>query len=262
MKRLIITADDFGLSPEVNAAVLRAHTEGILTCASLMVATPAAKEAIEMAKDMPTLGVGLHLTLVEGSSILPHKEIPDLVDQEGKFSNNIVWSGVRYFFSLGIKKQIEKECEAQIEKFLATGVPIDHINSHNHLHIHPTIANIIVKLAKKYSIPAVRIPYGLFPFANLLKGKAKRMGLLYNDAIFGLSETGAMVESAWEKIIPQIKEGVTEVYTHPAIATTGILKGTMPNYHHQKELEALMNPKIKEQLSRAGIERTTFSDLA
>ena len=286
MKKLIVTADDFGLSNEVNQAVFQAHTQGILTSASLMISAPAVAEAIAMAKDMPTLGVGLHLTLVEGSSVLPHEEIPDLVDANQKFSNDIVRSGIRYFFSPKIKKQIEKECEAQIKKFLETGLSLDHIDSHNHLHIHPTIANIVIKLAKKYSIPAVRLPLPvnkllmnvipakagiqisarlqlmvMLPSTLLLRRKLRRSHIKYNDVIFGLSETGAMVEEAWKKIIPQIKEGVTEVYTHPALLTTGILKETMPDYQHQKELSALMSPQIRDQLSKAGIELTSFSAL-
>ena len=261
MKHLIVTADDFGLAAEVNKAVLKAHTEGILTSASLMVSAPAAAEAIDMAKDMPTLGVGLHLVLAEGSSVLSHKKIPDLVDEAQKFSDKIVSSGFRYFFSPKAKKQIQMECEAQIKKFLESGLKIDHINSHNHLHVHPTIAGIVIELAKKYSIPAMRVPYGLFPFSLLLENKLKKVGIVYNDATFGLSETGAMIESAWEKIIPQIKEGVTEIYTHPATATTGILNKTMPDYKHKEELEALMNPKLQEQITKAGIELTTFSEL-
>lgn len=272
MKKLIVTVDDFGLSNEVNQAVFQAHTQGVLTSASLMVSAACVTSAIAMAKDMPTLGVGLHLTLVEGSSVLPHEEIPDLVDADQKFSNDIVRSGIRYFFSPKIKKQIEKECEAQIKKFLETGLSLDHIDSHNHLHIHPTIAKIIIKLAKKYSIPAVRLPLpadtgmnlqlmAMLPSTLLLRRKLRRAHIKYNDVIFGLSETGAMVEEVWKKIIPQIKEGITEIYTHPALLTTGILKETMPDYQHQKELSALMSPQIRDQLSKAGIELTSFSAL-
>lgn len=125
MKQLIITADDFGLCSEVNEAVIQAHTQGILTCASLMVGAHKADEAIALAKQHPTLKVGLHLTLIDGYSVLPQKNIPDLVDASQKFSNNILLSGIRYFFSNKIKKQLFLECEAQIEKFLSSGLKMD-----------------------------------------------------------------------------------------------------------------------------------------
>lgn len=261
MKHLIITADDFGLSPEINTAVLQAHTRGILTSASLMVSAPAAAEAVAMAKEAPTLKVGLHLTLVEGTSVLSSEAIPGLVDADRRFSDRIVWSGIRYFFSRRLQREIAKECEAQICKFLETGLPIDHLNSHNHLHIHPAVAPVVIALAKKYSIPAVRVPHGIFPFAPLLRRRLEKAGIACNDAIFGLSETGAMVEGAWEKIIPRIGEGITEVYTHPATATTGILKKTTPGYRHQEELEALLNPAIRGRLEKAGIVLGSFSGL-
>ncbi|MDZ4224528.1 MAG: hopanoid biosynthesis-associated protein HpnK, partial [bacterium] len=245
MKRLIITADDFGLCREVNEAVVRAHTRGILTCASLMMGEEATDEAIGLAKANAALKIGLHLTLVEGRSVLPHEKIPNLVDKEGRFSNAIVWSGIRYFFSRKIQKQIEMECQAQIEKFLATGLKMDHLNSHNHLHIHPSILKIVVKLAKEYGIKAVRLPWVLRTRRVLDKAD-----IYHNDMIFGLSESGKMNLQAWERIIPKLDKGITEIYCHPATATTGILQKTMPNYRHVEELKALMDPKLKELLKK------------
>ena len=262
MKQLIVTADDFGLCHEVNEAVIQAHTQGILTCASLMVGAKGTDEAIQLAKNHPTLKVGLHLVLVEGYSVLPKREIPDLVDENKRFSNHIVWSGIRYFFSPKLKKQIAKECEAQIQKFLEAGLKIDHLNSHNHLHIHPTISKIVLKLAKKYSIPAIRIPYRLFPFSFFLKRRLKQASILHNDHLLGLSETGRMGEETWLKLIPHIKEGVTEAYCHPATETTGVLKETMPRYCHREELEALLSPRVKESLDHHNIQRISFGDLS
>ena len=98
MKQVIFTADDFGLCPEVNAAVEKAHREGVLSAASLMVAAPAADDAVERARRLPRLKVDLHLTLVDGRPLLPAAEIPSLVDASGNFQTNLVGTDVRCFF--------------------------------------------------------------------------------------------------------------------------------------------------------------------
>lgn len=276
-KKLIVTADDFGLCAEVNEAVIQAHTKGILTCASLMVGEKAAEEAAQLAKKTPSLAVGLHLTLVEGTSVLPPSQIPDLIDERQKFSSKIVAAGVKYFFSEKLQKQIAMECEAQVRKFLDFGFPIDHLNSHNHLHVHPTILSIVVRLCKKYKIGAVRVPWQgwrslkkgqalaavvMAPWVAIMRAKLRKERIAFNDEVFGLFETGQMIEEAWGSAIPKIKRGVTEIYCHPATATTGVLKETMPNYRHAEELRALMSPKIKKMLEEAGIERDCFASLA
>ena len=164
MKRVIVTADDFGRCPAVNQAVIQAHQKGILKCASLMVNADATDEAIALARAHSSLKVGLHLVLVDGFAVLPKKEIPDLVDETQRFSDRPASSGLRYFLSKRIKRQLVQECKAQIEKFLDNGLKMDHLNSHHHLHIHPSVANIVVALAGQYHIPAVRLPWqGLIP---------------------------------------------------------------------------------------------------
>src|SRR5512139_511392 len=97
-RRLIVNADDFGRSPDINEAVIRAHREGILTTASLMVNEPAAAAAVALARQSPTLGVGLHLTLVDGHAALSAQEIPDLADARGRFAGDAVRAGWRFFF--------------------------------------------------------------------------------------------------------------------------------------------------------------------
>ncbi len=276
VKRLIITADDFGLCTEVNQAVIQAHRYGILTCASLMVSAKAAEEAIALAKEHPSLRVGLHLVLVEGYSVLSKKDIPDLVDDEKRFSNRIISTGIRYFFSKKIESQIARECEAQIKKLLDSGLKIDHLNSHDHFHIHPTILNIVIPLVMKYHIPAIRLPWQGFRFLRLsqsftafmmapwvirLRHKLQKSGIVFNHEIFGLYESGFMTEETWLKFIPKLKEGITEVYCHPATKTTAVLKETMPQYHHADELKALLNPSLKEMILRENVQTIGFGDI-
>lgn len=263
-QQLIITADDFGLCTEVNQAVARAHREGVLTCASLMVGGEAFAEAAEIARANPKLGVGLHLVLVEGRGVLPWQEIPDLVDRQGCFRNDLLAAGVAYFFTRGIRDQIRRECEAQIRKFESIGVTCDHLNAHNHFHLHPVVAGIVTDVARKYEIPAVRIPYGPFfgPLAWLLKKRLRMNGLLYNDAIFGLQESGRFDEAALLQALDRLpEEGITEIYTHPAVATGPILRETMPGYRHSEELAALLSPQVRIKIESLQIGTTSYQFL-
>lgn len=264
-RRLIITADDFGLCTEVNQAVERAHREGVLTCASLMVGGEAFAEAAEIARAHPKLGVGLHLVLVEGGSILPQEEIPDLVDRRGRFRNNLLAAGAAYFFTREVRNQIRRECEAQIQKFETIGVTCDHLNAHNHFHLHPAVAGIVTELARKYEIPAVRIPFSplFWPLTWMLKKRLRMNGILYNDAIFGLQESGRFDEAAWLQALDRLpKEGVTEIYTHPAMTTGPTLRETMPDYRHSEELAALLSPKVREKIESLQIETTSYQFLS
>ena len=143
-RRLIVNADDFGLSASVNAAVLRAHRNGILTTASVMVNEPGFEEAVQLAKENPQLGVGLHLTFLMGHASLPPEKIPGLVNGRGEFSNSPTGVGLRYFFQRRLREQLRAEIHAQFEKFHATGLKLDHVNGHLHLHLHPTIFEILM----------------------------------------------------------------------------------------------------------------------
>jgi hopanoid biosynthesis associated protein HpnK len=277
VKRVIVTADDFGRCPAVNQAVIQAHQKGILTCASLMVSADAATEAIALARAHPSLKVGLHLVLVDGLAVLPKKAIPDLVDETQRFCDGPAYSGLRYFLSKRIQHQLVQECKAQIEKFLDSGLKMDHLNSHHHLHIHPSVADIIVALVEQHHIPAVRLPWQglrtlshknfmmaavMLPWVIRLRHKLQKAGIAHNREIFGLYETGDMSEKTWLRIIPKIKPGVTEIFCHPAVTKiTHHQKATCAHYHVE-EFKALLNQKVKDHLMHAKVELTSFSDIA
>src|SRR5258708_6751285 len=156
-RRLIVNADDFGRSRGINAAVIRAHREGILTTASLMVNEPACNEAVALARDNPRLGVGLHLTLVCGRSALPAEKIPGLVNGEGKFNDCPVAAGFRYYAHRRLAARLETEMAAQFEKFAATALPLDHVNGHLHLHLHPVVFGILMRNADRWGIRRARL---------------------------------------------------------------------------------------------------------
>src|SRR5712692_2140110 len=159
MRKLIVTGDDFGLAVPVNEAIEEAHRSGILTSASLMIGAAAAADAVERAKRLPTLRVGLHLVLVDGRAVLPRRDIPDLVNEQGEFLSDPVAAGIKFFFKPGVRWQLEAEIRAQFQLFQRTGLLLDHVDGHNHMHLHPTVLGLILKVGRDYGLKAVRVPY-------------------------------------------------------------------------------------------------------
>jgi hopanoid biosynthesis associated protein HpnK len=155
---LIVTADDFGLHHDINAAVERAHCQGILNAASLMVSAPAAADAVATRAPATGLRVGLHLVLADGVATLPCDQIPDLVDASGRFGSAMVRDGFRFFFLPRVRAQLAAEIRAQFEAFAATGLPLDHVNAHKHFHLHPTVLSLILSIGRDYGMRAVRLP--------------------------------------------------------------------------------------------------------
>ncbi len=276
MKRLIVTADDFGAAVEVNEAVERAHRDGILSAASLMVAGPAAGDAVTRAKAMPSLRVGLHLVLVEGRPILPRDAVPDLVDATGHFRTDMARAGAAMFFFPKVRAQLAAEIEAQFAAFEATGLRLDHVNAHKHFHLHPTIASLIVKIGKAHRVTGARVPLepqdvlgkiephkasGVValtaPFARALRGRFRRADITAPDAVFGLAWSGAMTGKRLAGLIEHLPEGLSEIYTHPA---TGPYPGSAPGYQYAGELAALTDPAVVASLAAKGIKTGGFSD--
>ena len=276
MKRLIVTADDFGAAVAVNDAVERAHRDGILSAASLMVAGPAAADAVVRARAMPSLRVGLHLVLVEGKPVLPADKVPDLVDSTGHFRTDMARAGAAMFFFPRVRAQLAAEIEAQFAAFAATGLPLDHVNAHKHFHLHPTIARLMVEGAKAHGARGARVPLepqdvlgrieahkpsGVValtaPFARALRGRFRRAGITAPDAVFGLAWSGAMTGKRLAGLIEHLPEGLSEIYAHPA---TGPYPGSAPGYQYAGELAALTDPAVAAALAAKGIKTGGFSD--
>jgi hopanoid biosynthesis associated protein HpnK len=280
VKQLIVCADDFGLDIAVNEAVEEAHRQGILSSASLMVAGPAAADAVERARRLPALRVGLHLVLVDGRPVLPRSEIPQLVCSDGEFDRNMARAGVRFFFLPGIRRQLAMEIQAQFEEFRATGLRLDHVNAHKHMHVHPTVAQLVVEIGRDYGVKAVRVPFeptgalrAAFPedhyqtplyrpWIGVLRRRLRHAGLFVNDQLFGLAWSGAMVEERLLRLIPQLPDGVSEIYLHPATEHTPALAAAMGGYCHREELGALVNPALKALIAELDIRLVSYGDLA
>ena len=274
MKRLVVTADDFGASYEVNEAVEQAHREGILTAASLMVAGDAAADAVARARTLPRLGVGLHVVLVDGRPILPPERVPALIDSDGRFRTDMVRAGVTIFASPAARRQLHAEVEAQFAAFAATGLPLDHVNAHKHFHLHPTIAAAILTIGRSYGMKAIRAPIepeavlrqidgtdvgaGIERiWAKLVRRRMRGAGVAVPDQVFGLAWSGAMTASRVQGLLQHLPDGLTEIYTHPA---TGLYAGSAPGYDYAGELAALTDGLAKALISREGITVGRFAD--
>jgi hopanoid biosynthesis associated protein HpnK len=279
-RRLIVTADDFGRDKAINEAVEKAHRDGVLSCASLMVRAPAAADAVARTRRLPGLRVGLHLVLIDGTPVLPPSELGGLVRGDGRFDDNQFRAALRWFFAHGIRHRLGAEIRAQFEAFRATGLTLDHVNAHQHMHLHPTIARLVVEIGRDFGMRAVRLPeepaaplrrafpserYGTplhQPAVAALRRRLRRAGLAFNDQVFGIAWSGAMVEERILALLPHLPPGVTELYCHPAVGTTPALAAAMPGYRHADELAALLSPAVRQRIAELGISVVGYGDLA
>lgn len=267
MRRVIISADDFGLSEAVNEAVEQAHRDGILEAASLMVAGPAAADAVRRARRLPTLRVGLHLVVIEGPAVLPPREIAGLVDADGQFPSDQLGLGLRYAFLPAVRRQLAAEIRAQFAAFAATGLTLDHANAHKHMHLHPTVGRLMLDIGRGYGLPAIRIPaeppgvlrrcgtragpgaWALYRWTALLRRRARAANVAINDHCFGLAWSGHMTADRVRRLVPVLPDGVNEIYFHPAVRRDALLRRLMPDYEHEAELATLLDHELQAELA-------------
>jgi hopanoid biosynthesis associated protein HpnK len=265
---VIITADDFGLHESVNEAVERACREGVLSTASLMVAARAAADAVARARCLPALRVGLHLVLADGLATLPRAAIPDLVDAGGRLGSAMVVDGVRFFFLPKVRRQLAAEIRAQFEAFRSTGLTLDHVNTHKHFHLHPTVLSMILAIGRDYGLRAMRLPreagapFWLRPWMALVRLRLDRAGIAHNDYVVGIAESGGFDERALIRTLRNLPRGVGEIYLHPATLSGSQIAPSMQAYRHADEFAALISPRVRAVIAELSIRVGTFSDLA
>jgi hopanoid biosynthesis associated protein HpnK len=244
-----------------------------------MVNGRAVDDAVERARRLPSLRVGLHLVLVDGRPVLPREKIPDLVDAHGFLRADMSMLGLDIVLRPGVRGQIAAEIEAQFAAFRATGLALDHVNAHHHFHVHPTIAGQIVDIGKRYGMSAVRVPlerpslldriepfcrhhrnWLAAPWTALLGTRLRRHGLMSPDQVFGIVWSGAMTEQRTAGILKNLPDGITEIYFHPATVDT--FDGAASGYRYAEELAALIAPGVKELARLTGAKTGGFSDFA
>ncbi len=271
---LVINADDLGKSPSVNAAIEKAHRLGVLNSASIMAGGEAFGEAVELAGKLPGLSVGLHATFCDGRSVLPHSEIPGLVDKRGFFEENPAKAGLKYWTQRKVLSgQIEAEIEAQFDRLQRAGIQPSHVDSHHHLHAHPVLFAILSKAARKRDIKWMRMPpgpLGPLTFDGFLKWASRchewaafkalevfnvraacPMGFFHFANTYGLSHTGHVCEDFFLKLIPRVRGPVAEVFLHPDLSTPG----------GARELDAVLSAKVKMLAGSGGITLAGFKDI-
>jgi hopanoid biosynthesis associated protein HpnK len=247
-----------------------------------MVGAPALDDAVVRARALPGLRVGLHVVLVDGPAVSPPAEIPDLVGPDGAFARPQVAAGFAYFFRPRVRRQLAHEIRAQFERFRATGLALDHVNAHKHMHLHPTVARLIIEIGRGYGLAAMRLPYeppaplrGAEPtmrdalgaralrlWTAGLKRRLARARIRTNDQLFGLAWSGAMTEARVLGLLDHLPEGVSELYCHPASAPPRTLMVEMPGYRHDDELAALVSPAVRARVERLGIRLVGYRDLS
>ena len=271
-RRLIITGDDFGLAEPVNEAIERAYRAGTLSTATLLVCGPAAADAVARARRNPGLRVGLHLAVCEARPALPASPLSNAAGElPAPLIALLKWLLPAY------RGPLEAEIRAQFEAFARTGLVLDHVTGHNHMQLHPVVLPILLRVAREYGSPPLRLPFEplwaslraargwrlpfrfpwlvMAPWSRYVKWRMRRAGFTCNDYVFGIYDCGHLDLDRWLRIIAALPVGVSEIHCHPATQRCSELTRTMPSYAHAAELEALLSPQLLAALARADIQQ-------
>lgn len=287
--KVILTADDFGRSSAINAAVLRAHRDGVLTSASLMVAGEAAQEAVALARATPTLAVGLHVVLTESRPSSPPGKVSHLLSPTGRFPDDPARVWIQYIVSPRARAEMAVELRAQFASYAATGLALTHVDSHQHLHMHPAVFRALLPLAQEYGARGLRLPRDDFRLAvthdrrgagakavwTLIFGilnrryartvrELNRAGaappsarpLAVAERVFGLLQSGAMEESYVVRVLQAVEAPVTELYFHPTIASEVVPLGPNPG-----DLAALLSPVVRRTIAERRLILASYATL-
>jgi hopanoid biosynthesis associated protein HpnK len=237
VRRLIVNADDFGLTSGVNRAIVELHAAGRVTSASLMARAGATDEAIELARATPSLGIGCHVVLVDGEPMLPPEKIPSLVDaRTGRFPNSLMTFLLRLFAGRIRADEIEAEAAAQIAHLQQRGVRLTHIDTHKHAHIFSAVLRPLLRAARAAGIRAVRHPFepewavraamgaplarvvqiaALRPLAPRARNIIAQEGFITTDGTIAMAGTGTLDAAALRSLLEQLPAGAWELVTHP-----------------------------------------------
>jgi hopanoid biosynthesis associated protein HpnK len=228
---------------------------------------------------MPCLRVGLHLVLVEGRPIAPTADIRDLVDGSGRLRADLAAYGLAILIRPAVRRQLRSEIRAQFKAFRATGLVLDHVNAHQHYHLHPVITAELLDIGRDYGMKALRAPFEpraflcavertprsivtrlAAPWAALMRTRARAAGLIVADRVFGLAWSGTMTETRLAGLIAGLPPGWTEIYTHPATAQG--FPGSAAGYRYREEFSALLSPLCRDALRHSGAALGGYGDFA
>lgn len=282
----MVNADDFGFTSGINRAIVKAHTGGVVTSATLMANGPAFCEAKELAKQFPKLSIGCHVVLIDGEPILPPPRVPSLT-QSGRFRDDLKAFAARALTGQLEATEITAEATAQIRRVQAAGVRVSHLDTHKHTHIFPKVLRPLLRAGAECGVPAVRNPFGPrlpFRLSELLKrpnlwtrwaemrvmgafaGKfqkaVQREGFVTPDGTLGIEVTGTLNETLFTAIATSVPEGTWEFVCHPGYNDSDLQSAkTRLRESREVELDVLTSPGAREILARQGVELISYRDL-
>jgi hopanoid biosynthesis associated protein HpnK len=271
---LVVNADDMGLTPGVCRAVQRAHSDGVVTSTSVLAVGTAFEQAAAVVRDAGDLSLGAHLAIVgEDRPLLSAREVPTLVDRDGKFPLSYRTVVARGAAGRIDADDVAREFRAQLERVRAIGVPVTHLDTHQHTHLWPGVAAVVVQLAREAGIRCVRLPtsrrrgplgLGVRVLAGRLRRRLDRAGLVTTDTYAGLDEAGRMDDARFAHALHQLTDSgaaTAEVNAHPGEAGEGDLARFDWGYRWGDELAALTAPSTRTLIERQGWRLGSFADL-
>lgn len=283
MRRLIVNADDFGLTAGANRGIVEAHTAGIVTSTTLMANSRAFDDAVQLARSSPRLSVGCHVLLVDGSPLLPADNLPSLLDG-GHFRQNISGFALRALSGRLNEDEIEAEATAQIRKLQSAGIHVSHIDTHKHTHMFPRVLGPLLRAAQACGVRAIRNPFGRVVFSlvahhpslwkrysqvsllNAWQGKSRRAvaaaGMITTDGSVGVVTTGTLDDRLIHFILETLPEGTWEFVTHPGYNDADLQSiSTRLRESRELELRILTSAATRRLLDRNGIQLFSYRDL-
>ena len=278
LRQLVVNADDLGLTVGVNNGIFAAHDRGILTSASLFANARSTADAIGRIRVRPSLGVGVHLTLVDGTPLLPPTRVPTLVEDDGRFRASWKPFIVACLRGRVAYEEVERELTAQIDRIRSEGIPLTHLDAHKHVHAFPPIFAIVARLAERFRIPVVRVPYerwspvraddrqrrtargqallnaALLPWARRDYRTAFSHGLRAPQFV-GRIHTGILSADTFEGLVRQLRPVVTELMVHPGYVDAALVQThTRLLSSREQEMRWLCAPEAQQMLLREQIQ--------
>lgn len=271
MRRLIVSGDDLGLHPGINAGVVRCHREGIVTSASLCANGGAFEDAVAALRGAPDLDVGVHLTLVGETALLPRGSLPTLAPA-GRLPPHFGALFLRLTLRRVRMAEVEEEMTAQVARARDAGLRVSHLDSHQHVHLHPALLPAVLRVARRFGIGAVRAAARSVSGSGLrpgLIGLVSRLGsrrlraadVRTPDTLVGLAETGRLDEARLLAMVAALPEGTSELVCHPGAGDGAIASAYGWGFRWDEEAAALTAPAVRETLRREGIQLIAYRDL-
>ena len=276
LKRIIVNADDFGRHVLINRAVERGVQDGVLRSATLMPGGAAFDDAVLLAQRTPALGVGIHLTLVNGTPVLPPREIPSLVTEAGVFYDDHNVFAVHLLRGQVNLDEVRAELAAQLRRVETAGIRPTHADSHQHMHVLPGVIDIVLDLCTAAAIPAMRAPRaplfagafggvgqivgraGLSVLARRAAVMARRRGIRTPDRFAGIVAGEAVDTRVLTEIVRASVDGVTEVMMHPGTDNAVLIPACLWDHNFEAELRAVCAPEVHDAFRAAGAEPVNF----